>query len=233
MSETPVSSDTPHQCQHCGRVFQRESSLLRHSCEAGRRWQDRDSRASQLGLRAYQRFYELTQGQGPARSWQQFSRSSYYRGFRAWGEYCHNTRTVNTAQFAEWLIRQRVPLDRWCSDTTYEQYLHWYLRQEAVADALARAVEASEQWAQESGHPGSGWIRYASPNRIAQAIASGRLTAWVMYNCESGQAWLGNMNQDHQRIVMPWLDPDFWGAEFQSRPQDQSWAQSVLRSAGW
>lgn len=230
MAET---NSTSHRCQHCGRQFQRESSVMRHSCEPLRRWQDRDSRATQIGLRAYQRFYQLAQGQTQPRDWQQFSTSSYYRGFRAFGEYCQATRTVNTAQFTDWLIRQQVPLDRWCRDSVYEQYLHWYTRTENVADALARAVTTAEDWAQETGHPAQGWIRYASPNRIAHAITTGRLTAWAMYNSESGQAWLENMGQDHQRLVMPWLDPDFWAQEFQARAADQDWARDIMRQAGW
>ena len=64
-------------------------------------------------------------------------------------------------------------------------------------------------------------------------MSTGRLSAWVLYNCESGQAWLENMDPDQTKIVWPWIDPEFWQKKFRDYPADQEYAREMLKKAGW
>jgi hypothetical protein len=232
MSETSVS-DTVYQCQHCDRKFQRESSLMVHTCEQKRRHLERDEVGVQIGLQAYLRFYEITQGSSRLKNWDNFITSSYYRAFVKFGRHCQAIRAVNIARFTDWLINNNRKIDYWCSDRVYTEYLLQYVRQESVTDALARAVEHAMSWSDTTGNPSQDFLRYGNDNVIAHAISTGRITAWCLYNCDSGQAWLERMNADHRSIAWTWIDPDFWQRRFQAYPADQEYAREILAQAGW
>ena len=51
-----------HTCCYCKKSFVKETSLEIHMCEPKRRYREKDERGVQLGLGAYLRFYEITQG---------------------------------------------------------------------------------------------------------------------------------------------------------------------------
>lgn len=232
MSETSVA-DTQHQCQHCQRVFRREASVMAHVCEQKRRHLERDETGVQLGLQAYVRFYEITQGRARVKTWQDFATSSYYRGFVKYGRHCQAIRAVNVPRFTDWLINNNRKIDHWCSDGVYEEYLMQYVRQEDVADALTRGIEHAMSWSEATGNPSHDWLRYGNDNAIAHAISTGRVTAWILYNCDSGHEWLERINAEHRSIVWPWIDPEFWQSRFQDHPRDQAYARDILSQAGW
>ena len=48
-------------------------------CEPKRRFQEQDERGVQLGLHAYLKFYELTQGSAKLKTFDDFATSPYYR----------------------------------------------------------------------------------------------------------------------------------------------------------
>lgn len=233
MSETLVADKVTHQCAHCGRTFQRESSVMVHVCEQKRRHLERDEVGVQIGLQAYLRFYEITQGSSRLKTWDDFATSSYYRAFVRFGRHCQNIRAVNVARFIDWLINNNRKIDHWCSDAVYTEYLMDYVCVESVTDALARAIEHAMSWADTTGHPAQDWLRYGNDNAIAHAVSTGRVTAWVLYNCNSGHEWLERMNSDHRKIVWPWINPEFWQRKFQDYPADQEYAREILRQAGW
>ena len=178
MSETSVADNATHRGLHCSRIFQRESSVMVHVCEQKRRHLERDEIGVQIGLQAYLRFYEITQGSSRLKSWDDFVTSAYYRAFVRFGRYCQRIRVVNAARFTDWLITKNRKIDHWCSDAVYTEYLMEYVRAESVADALARAIEHAMTWADTMGHPVQDYLRYGNDNVIAHAVSTGRITAW-------------------------------------------------------
>jgi hypothetical protein len=62
---------------------------------------------------------------------------------------------------------------------------------EAVADALARAVEFGIDWSERHSAPPNDCLRYGSTHAMCHAVTTGRISPWVIYNCESGQKFLG------------------------------------------
>jgi hypothetical protein len=220
-------------CQYCEKDFQRETSLAVHVCEQKKRFQSQNDRGVQLGLQAYLRFYEMTQGSAKLKTFDDFARSPYYRAFAKFGRYCVDINAVNTPRFIEWVVEKNKKIDHWCRDSIYTEYLTDYLRRESVNDALARAIEHSIKWSETHEHPAQDFLRYGNDNAIAYAISTGRVSAWVLYNCESGQAWLENMDPDQTKIVWPWIDPECWQKKFRDYPADQEYAREMLKKAGW
>jgi hypothetical protein len=222
-----------HICQYCKKSFVKEASLTVHSCEPRRRRQEKDDAGVRMGFNAYLKFYELTQGSAKLKTYDDFCESSYYRAFVKFGRYCVNTRVVNPARFTEWVLRQNKKLDYWCSDKLYEEYLLFYLRVERMEDALARALENAITWAEKKDAQAQDYLRYGNHNTIIQDIMAGRISPWVLYNCESGQKFLASLNTEQQSILWPYIDPDVWTKKLKEDPANRDEAQELLKRAGW
>ena len=232
MSEAAIAK-TEHRCQYCDKVFQRETSLAVHVCEQKQRYQSRDEQGVRLGLQAYLRFFEMTQGSARLKTFDDFAKSPYYKAFVKFGRYCVAINAVNTPRFIDWVVEKNKKIDHWCRDSVYTEYLQEYLRRENVNDALARAIEQSIRWSEQYGNPAHDFLRYGNSNVIAYAITTGRVSAWVLYNCESGQRFLDDLNTEQISMVWPWIEPEFWQKKFRDYPADQEYAREMLAKAGW
>ena len=224
-----------YKCKYCEKDFRKESSLAVHLCEPKRRWQQEKEVGVQLGLKAYLRFYEVTQGSARLKSYADFVSSPYYNAFVKHGRYCQSIRCINFANFLDWLLRNNKKIDNWCSDKLYEEWMHDYLRKEAVQDALERALKEMQDYADD--HPDlkngfSDYFRYGNSNRVVHHITTGRISPWIVYNCASGVDFLGNLSEDQVAMVMPWIDPDHWQRKFTDYLADTEWVKDILQKAG-
>ncbi len=224
-----------YKCRYCEREFRKESSLAVHLCEPKRRWQQEKETGVQLGLRAYLRFYEITQGSAKLKSYEDFVTSSYYNAFVKWGRHLVGIRGINPPAFLEWLLKNNKKIDQWCKDDFYVTYLHEYLRREAVQDALERALKEMQDYADEHEELKGGfkdYFRYANANRICHHISTGRISPWIIYNCGSGHEFLESLGEEQVAIVMPWIDPDYWQRRFRDYTADTEWVKNILEQAG-
>jgi hypothetical protein len=194
---------------------------------------EKDEAGVRLGFNAYLKFYEMTQGSAKLKTFDDFADSSYYRAFVKFGRYCVDVRAINPARFTEWVLKQNKKIDHWCRDSVYTEYLMDYLRVENVNDALARAIEFGINWSEQSNAAAHDCLRYGNSNAMAYAVSTGRISAWVIYNCESGQKFLEDLNPEQIAMVWPYNDADFWQKKFQNYPADQEYAKDILQKAGW
>ena len=220
-------------CQYCKKNFIKETSLAVHSCEPRRRRQEQSERGVQLGLQAYLKFYQLTQGSAKLKTFDDFAESPYYRAFVKFGRYCVDIRAINPARFIEYVLKQNKKIDHWCRDIIYTEYLLDYLRVENVNDALARAIEFGITWQEQTSNPAHDCLRYGNSNAICYAISNGRISPWVVYNSDSGQKFLSELTTEQLAIVWPYIDSDFWIKKFQDYPSDQEYVKDILNKAGW
>jgi hypothetical protein len=182
---------------------------------------------------AYLKFYELTQGSARLKTHDDFCESPYYRAFVKFGRYCVDIRAVNPARFVEWVLKQNKKIDHWCRDTIYTEYLIDYLRVENINDALARAMEFGIDWAETSGHPAEDCLRYGNTNAMVYAVTAGRISPWIVYNCESGQKFLSELDATQIAMVWPYIDSEVWMKKFTDYVADQEYVREILNKAGW
>jgi hypothetical protein len=220
-------------CKFCQKSFQKENSLSVHLCESKLRFQQRSEPGVILAFQGYLKFYEYTQGSARLKTHDDFDRSSYYRAFVKWGRYCVDVRVIAPARFLEWLLKNNKKIDRWCRDTVYTEYLVNYLQAEAVSDALTRAIEYGIQWAEQTGNPAHDCVRYGNRNALCHAVTTGRISAWVIYNSESGQKFLTDLDPTQIKMIWSYIDADIWQKKFADRTGDQAYAQEILVKAGW
>ena len=222
-----------HVCDYCKKEFVRETSIQAHMCEPKRRRQQRDEPGPRLGFQAYIRFYESMAGSARNKTHDTFCESSYYRAFVKFGHYCVNTRVINPDRFMAWLLKNNRKIDHWCSDKVYTEYLVDHLKVEAVDDALTRAIEFGIDWAEKNASPAHDCMRYGNTNVLCYAVTAGRISPWVIYNSESGQKFLSELDATQVAMIWPYIDSDAWQKRFQDRSQDQAYAKNILKQAGW
>jgi len=220
-------------CQHCGKQFRRPSSLFVHVCEPKKRFQEKNEKGVQLGMQAYLRFYEVTQGSAKTKTFEDFVRSPYYRAFVKFGRHIVAINAINPSRFIDWVIKQNKKIDFWCQEKVYNEYLTQYLQSEAVSDALERAVNYSIKWSEETGSQPHDILRCGNTNKLCFAVQTGRISAWVLYASASGQDFIGSLNQDQLKIVWPQINPEFWQHKFKDYAADYLYAQEILKQAEW
>ncbi len=221
------------ECGYCKKTFVKETSIAVHMCEPKRRRMAKDDRGVQLGFQAYVKFYEQAQGTARLKTFDDFCDSAYYKAFARFGRYCVDTHVINPGQYMSWLLKHSKKIDRWASDQLYTEYLTWYVTVEAVSDAVARAIEQSMRWQENTGHPAADMLRYGNANALCYEITAGRISAWVIYNSASGQEFLSNLSSEQVAMIWPYIDSDIWQKRFHDYPADQAWAEDILKQAGW
>jgi hypothetical protein len=228
------ASSLTYKCKYCAKEFRRESTLTAHLCENKRRWQQEKEVGVQFVLQAYLRFYEITQGSAKLKSYADFVASPYYLAFVAFGRHIVAIRAVNPRAFIEWVIKENKKLDHWTHEKIYLEYLHAYLKKEAVQDALERALTEMQDYADETGTLKSfnDYFRYGNANRISYHIATGRISPWIVFNCNSGVEFLGQLGEEQVAMILPWIDPDYWQRKFTDYVADTEWVKIILKEAG-
>ena len=233
--DTPTSKlKSSYKCKYCEKEFTRESSLSVHLCEQKRRWQQEKETGVQLGFRSYLRFYEITQGSAKLKSYEDFVTSPYYNAFVKYGRYLVAIRAINPTSFTDWLLKNNKKLDYWCKDSFYEEWLYEYLRREPVQDCLERALNEMQNYADDNTDLKNGfsdYFRYGNPNRIVHHISTGRISPWIVYNCQSGIEFLDGLNEEQIKLILTWIDPDFWQRKFKDYMADAEWVKDILVKA--
>ena len=222
-------------CQYCKKSYAKESTLTAHLCEPKRRWQQEKEQGVQLGLKAYLRFYEISQGSAKLKSYTDFVESPFYSAFVKFGRHLVAIRAVNTTSFIDWLLKNNKKLDNWTSDKLYLEWLQQYSKKESVQDALERALKEMQDYADNDlilGNSFSNYFKLGSRNRIVNHIQNGRVSPWVVFNCASGIDFLSSLNEEQIVIIMPWIDPDFWQRKFKDYAADTEWVKDILQKAG-
>ena len=222
-------------CKYCNKTYSKESTLSVHQCEPKRRHQQQNETGVQLGFKAYLRFYEITQGSAKLKTYDDFVASPYYSAFVKFGRHLVAIRAVNVSSFTDWLLKNNKKLDYWCKDEFYLEWLQAYIRKESVQDSIERALKEMQDYADthsELKNRFFDYFRYGNSNRICYHISAGRISPWIIYNCDSGVEFLGQLNEEQIEIIMPWIDPDIWNQKFKDYAADAEWSKDILAKAG-
>lgn len=235
MDGTIKESSQTYKCRYCDREFRKESTLTAHACETKRRYQQQNETGVQLGFKSYLRFYEITQGSAKLKTYADFAGSSYYGAFVKFGRYLVSIRCVSPTHFTDWLLKNNKKLDFWTKDSFYEEWLKEYLCKEHYKDALERGIKEMQKYADDNPDLKNGfndYFRYGNANRICHHVVTGRISPWVVYNCNSGIEFLESLNEEQLELIGEWINPDFWTKKFHDYMADQLDTKEILAAAG-
>ncbi len=225
--------ETEFQCEFCKKSFQRETSLMNHACETKRRWQNKDLAANRIGFQSWQEFYVKNTAAKKPRTYLDFIDSSYYTVFVKFGNYCIDIKAINVLHFANWLMKNKVRIDNWASDTNYNKFLIEHLKDEDPLDAVARSIESTIELAKDAEIQTCDCLRYANRNKLVQAIVNGKISPWMLYHSESGIALLEDLDESQQKMIMDYIHPEKWAIKFKRDPDVVLRIKQLLKAGGY
>lgn len=224
--------DQPCKCIHCNKSFMKERTLVSHMCEGKRRALQRDEKRVQVGLMVYNRFYQLTQNAKKPKSYDDFCKTSYYNAFVKFGSFLTNVSPLYPDKFIDFVIKSGVKLDHWCRDELYEQYLYEMLKVEPVESAVSRSIQNMMVWADASGAEFNHYFNYVAHNRAVHDIKNGKVSLWVILNCNSGKTMLNNFSDEQLEMIAPAFDLAHWKTRFKKSADDVTLVKEICKEAG-
>ena len=220
-----------YKCEHCGKLFAKEKTLVVHVCEQKRRHLGKNERHVQMGLLTFQRFYTLTQKSKQAKTFDEFATSSFYTAFVKFGSFLVNTAPIYPERFIDFVIKSGVKLDHWCRDELYEKYISELIKIEPADGAIQRTIKTMIEWGEANNAPWEHYFQYANLNRTTHDIKEGLVSPWLVLNSKSGKEMLKRMNDEQLSIVGPVIDPSYWSRKFKSLPADVELVKEVIKEA--
>lgn len=201
-------------------------------CEPQRRLEQKNETGVRVGYNAWLRFNELTQGSVKTKSYEDFVYNQFYNGFVKFGRHVTNIRAINPTEFIDYVIGKKIKLDRWCEDRIYTEYLQEQLRRENPNDAMERSIATMLEWSDEVNDEYNHYFINGDPNTICMKIEQGRISPWILYNCDSGLKFLEILNEDQINVIFDRIDPEFWHTKFGNYMADTEYCKKLLKDAG-
>lgn len=224
-------SAKPYVCQYCGHAYMQEKTLAVHMCEQKRRHLSKEEKHVVIGFQTYNRFYQLTQNAKSQKKYDEFARSPYYNAFVKFGSYVNNVNPLYPDQYIDWVVRSGVKLDHWCRDSLYEQYVLELIHTEHVETALQRSVTHMQAWANDNNSLWNHYFNYVSTNRATFDIKDGKISPWILLNCQSGKKLLTSLNDEQLDSISTVIDPNVWIKKFKKQRDDLELVKEVVKEA--
>lgn len=225
-------AEQPFNCEHCGKSFMKEKTLVAHMCERKRRALQKDEKRVQAGFFAYNRFYNLTQKNKKDKTYDEFCNSSYYNAFVKFGSFINNVNPLYPDKFIDYVIKSGVKLDHWCRDELYERYLYDMLKVEPVEAAVQRSLQTMMEWSDEHNANFAHYFNYVSLNRAVHDMLNGKISPWLILNSVSGKQMISKMSDDQLTMISPVFDASFWLKKFREAPADVLMIQEICKETG-
>lgn len=232
---TNVKEETKskYSCEFCKREFIRESTILKHICEYKQRYLNKDLPGNRIGFQAWLQFYKKNSASKKTKSYDEFIKSAYYIAFIKFGNYCVEINCINVSRFADWLVKNQVKIDSWCTDKNYTKFLIEYVRLEDPFDAIARSIETTITLAEVETIQSKDVLRYGNKNKICYNITTGKISPWMLYQSKSGVEFLSQLDATQEKMIMDYINPEQWAIKFKRQPDMVAQVKNLLETAGY
>jgi hypothetical protein len=218
-------------CEHCGKLFAKEKTLVVHICEQKRRHLSKNERHVQMGFLTFKRFYEISQKSAAPKTFEDFSTSAFYTAMVKFGSFLVNTAPIYPERFIDYVIKSGVKLDHWCRDELYDSYISELIKIEPADGAIQRTIQSMMAWGDANNSPWEHYFAYVNLNRATHDIKEGLISPWLLLNSKSGRELLKRLNDEQLAIVWPVVDPEFWKRKFNALPADTELVKDVVKEA--
>jgi hypothetical protein len=234
MENLEIKKTEGFKCKFCNRDYKSVKTLGAHMCEQKRRHTAQGEKHVQLGFRAFQRFYELnsTAIKPKPKTFDEFRQSQFYLSFVKFGRFAKDVNCLQHEDFVDWLVKNNLKLDDWAKDGAYELFVRDYTNNESAEEALERSVKFMRKWEEKEKKNWSSFFNTVSSNIFTYWVRTGRVSPWVVFNCQTGQGALNNLSDEQMALVADALDPSFWFRKFENNQDEVAFVKAVLSEAG-
>jgi len=205
--------------------------LAVHMCEPKRRYMQKDERRVQSGFYVYNRFFKTTQNSREEKTYEDFCKSPYYNAFVKFGSFMSNVNPLYPDRYIDWIVKSGVALDKWCREELYDKYVLDLIKGEQVESACERTINTMCEWGDKNNADWNHYFLYANLNRITYDIRDGKVSPWVLLNCDNGVAALKKMTDDQLQTIAPMIDLKFWNERFKSHLLDLGFVKNLIKEA--
>ena len=206
-------------------------TLSTHVCVKKQRFLDIESAGSRFGLRAFQRFYELTTACKKTKSVEEFIGSPYYIDFAKFGNHLALLKPVYIEKYIDFVILNSIKLKDWSKDFVYETYINDLIKKEPAVSATERTITEIVEWCDKNNVKFEDFFRDVPANEAAYLIKTGRISPWVLYLANKGDDLLSRFNEDHAKIIGEIIDPGGWMRKFKKASDDVEYIRELLEQA--
>ena len=230
MANTKMKQD--YECKFCGKKFHKESSLAVHVCVKKRRHAEANSSGPRMGLNVFVKFYQSTTASKKPKTLDDFINSPYYIEFVKFGHHMVSLKPMYPERFVEFILANGVKLKDWSKDYVYDLYVDDLIKREPPDAATDRSITHMVDWCNNNGAQFGGFFTAVSANEAASMVKSGKLSPWVLYLSQSGDALMSRFNEDHAKIIGNIIDPSIWMMKFKQLPDDVDYIRGLLEQVG-
>jgi len=226
-----LEKTSSYTCEYCQSKFTREKTLMIHMCEKKRRYIMKDEKHVMIGLTAFNKFFQFVQKNNTNKTYDEFAKSPYYNAFVKFGSFVNNTNPLYPEKFLDWIVKSGVKLDHWCRDELYEKYVLELIHTENVDTALERSIKNMTEWATKNNSSWDHYFKYVSSNRAVYDIKDGKISPWLLLNCESGKKLLSELLDEQLNSISTIIDPQVWLKKFKQQKADLEFVKQVVKES--
>jgi len=209
----------------------RESTLNSHLCTPKRRALQQNEKRVRLGYYTFNQFYRLSAGAKSDKSYEEFCKSNYYNAFVKFGSFLSNVKPLYIDKYITYIVTSGIKIDKWCDESIYENYVIDLIRKEGVESALERSINTMVEWATENHHNWTDYFNLVSVNRAVWNIKDGKISPWLILNCQSGKSMLSKFNDEQLQMIYRILDPEHWSLRFKRQKADLILVKDIIQKA--
>lgn len=220
-------------CQYCKSSFKRIQTFQVHACEKMRRHKQKDDYGVRLGFDAWVKFYQRNVPQAKDLSYAKFVDNPYYIAFVKFGNYLESVNCFAPEKAIDWYLSGDLKIDSWTKDSNYDKWIKEFVKKEDADSGIKRTIEYTQKWSESTGGAFNHYFKYENPNRLCYAINSGKISPWVIFNCDSGIEFLSSLNDEQTAMIINIIDPDHWNGVFSRHQSDVEFVKSILEQAGF
>lgn len=225
------STSEVFKCTYCDKTYKQEKSFAKHVCEQKKRYLARDSKPAILAYAAFRKFHEVNYRKDLP-PYEKFMKSSLYLAFLRFGEYIIAIDAIDPQSFMDFVVRNSKPIDKWCTDAVYDEYIRNLVMKETPERAVERTFIEIHKWVDETGKPMRDFFREISAAKATSLITVGRLSPWVFLNCDSGAEMLRSLNDEQIMITSRALNMRMWRGKISRHPEETKMIRTVLKEQG-
>lgn len=216
-------------CQYCDKEFKSERTLAAHMCVRKKRVLEKDTIGCNLGLRVFQRFYELTTRSKKPKTLDDFIRSRYYLAFVKFARHMADLNPIEPSMFVDYIISNGFDMNEWCSDKVYHLYLKKLVEEEHIDRALERSLYFMDEWCKENKCELNEFFNTVSTFEAVTVLQSARVSPWLLFVTDSGIQLLNRMSNEQISMIESIIDQSTWANKVRNNKDDVKTLRAILK----
>ncbi|AUS02593.1 hypothetical protein NVP2275O_012 [Vibrio phage 2.275.O._10N.286.54.E11] len=219
------------QCGFCNKVYKRESTLISHKCKAKTRLLAKDTRQGRIALEIWITFrdYNRIKYKKGKTKWECFMGSSEYNSFMDFAAYLIDTNIIKQDEFIEELIKQSVPIKKWSTHATRQNWIQTVVRREHPDTGIERSLNTIQDWAEDYETEWTNFFKEVSVGKALLWIETGKISPWILHTAGTFNALLNRMNDQDLVHIYAFIDPSVWNVKTLKYKRDVSRIKEVFK----